>query len=166
MKPMWIILGLLAAVAPAMADVYRWVDPATGKTLLSDRPPTGSYRQLVRIKQGDPSEVPGSYAVKLASEKYPVTLFTTPSCVAECKAARDILNGRGVPFAEQLLQTQAQFDALQALSGNTLIPTVKIGSQVLQGLQAEAWNNLLDLAGYPAVAPPGSKPVSGLPGPN
>lgn len=166
MKPLWICLGLLAATAPATADVFRWLDPVTGKTVVSDQPPTGSYRQLVRIKRAESPEGPSSFAVRQAAEKYPVTLFTTPTCLAECRSARDLLNGRGVPFAEQLLQKQEQFDALQALSGNTIIPTVKIGSQVLQGLQAEAWNNILDLAGYPAVAPIGSKPVAGLPGSN
>lgn len=146
------------------ADVYRWVDPATGKTMVSDQPPPGSYRRLTRTQEGGAAEGGTNYAARMASQKYPVVLYTIATCVEECRAARDVLNKRGVPFTENMIQKREDFEALKALAGNpALFPTVKIGSQVQRGLDEEAWNNLLDLAGYPKTAAPNTPPSGGIP---
>lgn len=163
MKRAWMISVCLALSGSVAADIFRWTDPATGKLMVSDQPPPGSYRNLVRLSGGEAADTPLPYATRVAAEKYPVTLFTTANCVAECKVGRELLNARGVPFSENMMQKPEQFESLKALSGNTMVPTLKVGTQVFQGFQAEAWNNLLDLAGYPAAAPVGSRPVSGLP---
>jgi hypothetical protein len=42
------------------------------------------------------------------------------------------------------------------------VPALKVGKQSFRGFEAAAWNNLLDLAGYPKTAPYGSKPSGGL----
>ena len=35
---------------------------------------------------------------------------------------------------------------------------MSVGQQTVSGLETGAWNNLLDLAGYPKTAPYGSQP--------
>lgn len=46
--------------------------------------------------------------------------------------------------------------------GNLFIPTLKVGKQPVKGFSADAYNNVLDLAGYPAKALPGTPPAGGL----
>jgi glutaredoxin len=138
---------------------YRWVDKASGQTIFSDQPPPPGTKQTV-IKSGseqtDRESLP--YATRQAAAKYPVTLFTTANCVDMCKQARDVLNARGIPFSEKMLQTQEELDAAsRKLGSEVAIPSLLVGDQNFKGFEAGAWNNLLDLAGYPASAPYGAK---------
>ena len=139
---------------------YRWVDKASGQTIFSDQPPPPGTKQTV-IKSGseqaDKESLP--YATRQAATKYPVMLFTTANCVDMCKQAREVLNARGIPFSEKMLQSQEEFDAAsRKLGGDVSIPSLLVGDQSFKGFEASSWNNLLDLAGYPASAPYGAKP--------
>jgi glutaredoxin len=98
----------------------------------------------------------------MAAENFPVTLYTSADCTKECKDARDLLNSRGVPFSERMVQKQEDLDELKQLVGDFFVPVIKVGKQSFRGFEAGAWNNLLDLAGYPKTAPYGSKPSGGL----
>ena len=52
---------MLAVVLPAHADLYRWVDPATGSVKFSSLPPTdGSEADVVRYKEPAPLPKPGA----------------------------------------------------------------------------------------------------------
>jgi len=51
---------------------------------------------------------------------------------------------------------------LKKLVGDAFVPTLRVGKQSTRGFEAGAYNNLLDLAGYPKTALPGSKPSGGL----
>ena len=73
-----------------------------------------------------------------------------------------MLNSRGVPFTEKMVQKQEEFDELKQLVGDAYVPTLKVGKQSFRGFETGAYNNLLDLAGYPKTAPYGSKPAGGL----
>ena len=77
--------------------------------------------------------------------------------VADARA-RELLTRRGTPFTEKLLQSQADLDELKALIGDVFVPTIKVGKQNQRGFDSAAWNNLLDLAGYPKNA---GKPGAG-----
>ena len=67
-----------------------------------------------------------------------------------------------MPFAEKMLQSQEDVAELKQLVGDAFVPALKVGKQSFRGFEAGAWNNLLDLAGYPKSAPYGSKPSGGL----
>lgn len=158
-----LILWLALASCTAFAQTYRWVDPATGSTVISDTPPPGGAKQISRTTNANESEggqLP--FAVRQAAEAFPVILYTTPDCVADCKQARNLLNGRGVPFTEKMVQTPELVAELKQLIGDLFVPTLKVGRQPLRGFQAEGYNNVLDLAGYPKTAPYGSKPSGGI----
>ncbi len=155
-----LMLCLTLASASAIAETYRWVDPA-GRTVISDTPPPGRAHSVSRT--GSAPNTDGlPFAVKQAAENFPVTLYTSADCVAECKQARDLLNSRGVPFTEKMLQTPEDIDELKKQVGDAYVPTLKVGKQSFRGIEAGAWNNLLDLAGYPKTAPYGSQPSGGL----
>jgi glutaredoxin len=156
-----IILCLALASTCALAEAYRWVDPQ-GRVVISDTPPPGRARDV--SKAGSASETTDGlpYEVRRAAENFPVTLYTSADCASECKQARDFLNARGVPFTEKMLQKQEDIDELKKLVGDAFVPALKVGKQSFRGFEPVAYNNLLDLAGYPKSAAYGSKPSGGL----
>lgn len=157
------VFSALAVTLALPADAqttYRWIDKATGKTVFSDQPPPPGAKVIQTKESKAPAEeaqVP--YAVKQAAEKYPVVLYTAANCIEACKQGRDLLNGRGVPFSEKMLSKDEEIAELSAkLGGEVSVPTLFVGQQNFKGYEAGAWNNLLDLAGYPKSAPYGAKP--------
>ena len=156
-----LMLCLALTSACAVAETYRWVDPA-GRTVISDTPPPGRAHSVAKAGASDGNTDGLPYAAKKAAEDFPVTLYTAADCVNECRQARDLLNARGVPFNEKMVQTQEEIDELKKLVGDSFIPSLKVGKQSFRGFEAGAYNNLLDLAGYPKTAPYGSKPGGGL----
>lgn len=156
-----IAISLLAVSLAASAETYRWVD-AAGRVIISDTPPPGSARDVSKAQNQSANPEGLTYSVRKAVERFPVTLYTSADCLTECKQARDLLNKRGVPFAEKMVQSGETLEELKLLVGDAFVPSVKIGRQSVRGFQASSYDNLLDLAGYPKTAPPGSKPSGGL----
>jgi glutaredoxin len=147
-------LGLCCALFAATlhAQTWRWIDPATGRTMYTDTAPPGNAKNVVRINASgyadDGSDPDLPYVVRIASEKYPVVLYTGASCDA-CKDARDLLNKRGIPFTEKVVQSDADQIELSKLVGDTYVPSVLIGRQKIRGFDAASYHSALDLAGYP-----------------
>ncbi|MCL2523288.1 MAG: glutaredoxin family protein [Betaproteobacteria bacterium] len=154
-------LCLALSCVSAAAETYRWVD-STGRIIISDTSPPGKPRDVSRSGSQPTSGDDLPFAVRKARENFPVTLYTAADCIDECRQARDLLNGRGVPFTEKMLQKAEDASELKALVGDTFVPSLKVGSQSFRGFEATAYNNLLDLAGYPKTAAYGSKPSGGL----
>jgi glutaredoxin len=155
-----LLICLAVTSAVATAQTYRYVDPQ-GHTVISDTPPPGRARDVSKALGVAPdSGLP--FAVQQAAANFPVTLYTSADCTQECKDGRDVLNKRGVPFTEKMLQKPEDVEELKALAGEAAVPVIKVGKQFFRGYHADAWNNLLDLAGYPKTAAYGSKPGGGL----
>lgn len=149
---------LLLASGPAAAQTYRWVDPATGRTMITDTPPPGTARQVSRTGRSGATASEGEmpYATRLAAQNFPVTLYTAADC-APCNQARELLTKRGIPFTEKTVQGEADQAELKTLTGDTGVPVLKVGRQTLKGFEAGNFNSALDLAGYPkAPAAPGA----------
>ena len=154
-------LGIFLAFSSLAAaqTTYRWIDKATGQTVFSDQPPPPGAK-VMETREGpaatDERQLP--YATRQAAEKYPVILYTSANCTEVCASARALLNGRGVPFSENLLKSEEEVTAVSKQMGSdSFIPGLKVGSQTFAGYESGAWNNLLDLAGYPKTAPFGAK---------
>ncbi|MFV5213642.1 glutaredoxin family protein [Azonexus caeni] len=150
-----LVLCLLLCCAGAQAQAYRWTD-AQGRTVISDEPPPGQARNVEKAGGKAQADDGLPFATKLAAQKHPVTLYTTADCIDECRQARELLQKRRVPFTETMAQTAAQFDELKALVGDTFVPSLKVGLRSFRGYNGAAYDNLLDLAGYPPL--PGKKP--------
>lgn len=159
MRPL-LALCLTLACLSAQAQTYRWTDPS-GRTVISDTPPPGSAKKVDRTGEATKADDGLPFSVKKAMETYPVTLYTSADCGDACKQARDLLNGRGVPFTEKMMQKQEDADELKKLIGDVFVPSIKVGKQNYRGFESGAYTNLLDLAGYPKTAPYGSKPSGG-----
>ncbi len=155
-----LMLCLAIAGTPALAETYKWTEG--GKTIVSDSPPPGKAKAIVKTDdKGDTGDnLP--FATRKAVEAFPATLYTAAECTSDCKQARDMLNSRGVPFTETMVQKQEEIDELKQLVGDAAVPSLKVGKQSFRGFDTAAYNNLLDLAGYPKTAPYGSKPSGGL----
>jgi glutaredoxin len=146
---------LLASPAVSAETTYRWTDPNTGRTVISDLPPPPGVRQVTKYTTtiGGGERQP-SYAVRQASEKFPVVLYTSAGCGDPCKQARALLNARGVPFAEKVLESEEDLTELgRQLGGEAQLPIISVGRQSARGFEPTKWNDLLDAATYPATAP-------------
>lgn len=151
---------LLSTSLATAQTTYRWVDKTTGKTVFSDQPPPPGTAKVVTLGGSAPSDekqIP--YAVRQAAEKFPVVLYTTATCTDLCNQARGLLNGRGTPFTEKMLKSETEIAELTTkLGSEASVPSIFVGQQSFNGFETSAWNNLLDLAGYPKTAAYGAKP--------
>jgi glutaredoxin len=152
---------VLATGGVGAETTYRWIDPGSGRTVISDLPPPPGARQVVRYTTstgvGEPQL---SYAIRQASEKFPVVLFTSVGCVS-CKEARALLDRRGVPFTERVVNSEEELAELaRQLGGETPLPSISVGRQSTRGFSPATWNELLDAAGYPASAPYRVRPAT------
>ncbi|HEX5683173.1 MAG TPA: glutaredoxin family protein [Ideonella sp.] len=145
-------LTLASLTLPAHA-VYKIVGP-DGKVTYSDTPPpAGSDAKVkpVSVSSGGGAPNLSGLPVELreAATKYPVTLYSATGC-RPCDTGRQLLQTRGVPFAEKMVgNTSADTAALQSLTGESTLPVLTIGQQQLKGVTPSEWNSYLDAAGYP-----------------
>ena len=146
-------LSLLLTGVAAAQSTYRWIDPASGRTVYSDKAPPAGAKNIAE-QRGDASHGPASnlpYALQRTSSAHPVTLYTSANCVAECKEARDFLKQRSIPFREEEVSTASAIEALKKrFDGKAEVPALTIGQQQTTGFEANAWGRLLEQAGYPA----------------
>ncbi|WP_300454630.1 DUF4124 domain-containing protein [Accumulibacter sp.] len=166
----WRLIGptacllLLAGTSVDAQTTYRWVDPATGHTVVSDRPPppgSKSVGKATTTADGEePLEARLPYAIRQASEKFPVTLYTSRGCTT-CREARALLESRGVPFSEKEVTTEEEVAEIgRRVGGDLLLPSVSVGRQSVNGFAPGAWNDLLDAAGYPTRATARVRPAA------
>ena len=155
-------LALLATGADAQ-NLYRWVDK-NGKVHYSDQPPPKEIKKVDQPRLGTSTiETSGlPYGAQQAARDFPVTLFTSSDCKAECDTARAFLRKRGIPFSESAVATSDDTAAFKKRFGsdNVFLPSMTVGSQNQQGFEEGAWNSLLDGAGYPRTAIPGAVPAA------
>ena len=152
------IMAALAA-ASVSAQQYRWVDE-NGRVHYTDTPPPPSAKNAQKKNlKGNELGQQQSYELTQAIRNAPVTLYTFTECKDPCQMARDVLNKRGVPFREKLVANQQMLDELKQVSGGLSVPVLVVGSQVEKNASPEAFNQALDIAGYPraGVVKPGNQ---------
>lgn len=142
--------ALLALALPALA-LFKVVAP-DGSITYTDRAPTGTAARVTSFGREDaPATAPEAALppeLRQPVGRYPVTLYTAADC-QPCAAARQLLQGRGVPYAERSVSSSEDVEALERLVGGRSVPSLTIGAQPLRGLAQADWNNYLDAAGYP-----------------
>lgn len=144
-------LAALAALALPAQALYKVVD-ADGRVTYTDRPPAASQGKVTPLSAAggaapvDANELP--LELRQVAARYPATLYVVADCVP-CDSARAMLRERGIPFAERIVVTEDDAQALQALAGTRDVPTLTLGAQTLRGYSAPTWGAYLDSAGYP-----------------
>ncbi|THF64404.1 DUF4124 domain-containing protein [Pseudothauera rhizosphaerae] len=158
MKRMLLLAALLAAAPTLFAQdtTYRWVDDR-GQINYSDLPPPAHVQEVERqrFKPGA-ADAALPYAVRKAAENFPVTLYVTEECGDPCDSARKLLDGRGVPYAENALDSETAHEAYRKAIGVPVeVPALLVGRFTRKGFLENDWQRLLDDAGYPRTALPG-----------
>jgi hypothetical protein len=147
-----VALGTLIAlsVSVAHAEVYRWTD-ADGVTHYSDVPPASADAKVRRLYDNSISTEGMPYALKMATQNFPLVLYVDTVCQAPCSQARSWLQQRKAPFSEKVMKTSDDLNALKALTGQTTskVPVLTVGSKLIEGFEENAWGAALDAAGYP-----------------
>lgn len=145
----FLALSALLAAQMAVAQQYRWVDE-NGRVHYTDTPPPATAKDVQKKRmQGNAVGAQGSYGLAEAIKNSPVTLYSHPDCKEICQMARDVLNKRGVPFAEVSATDAEKIQELRRVSGGERVPVLVVGGQVETAVSAAAYNQALDLAGYP-----------------
>lgn len=161
MRPLELALALalptLMLVAAPAAAQYKWVAPNGAVTYSDQPPPPGVDGHALDMKTAVRSEDGGvPAALRDATTKHPVVLYTTPDCMP-CRQARAHLSKRGVPFVERTVSSSADAQSFRkaGFTENTF-PAMSVGRERSVGFEAGDWNQLLDAAGYPknSMLPP------------
>jgi glutaredoxin len=144
---------LMLAGATQSQTIYRVVG-ADGHVTFSDKMPVTTDNATVLGAGGRALAVTAvalPLELRQVASKYPVTLYTSSNC-APCNSGRELLAGRGIPFAEKTVSTADDSDALQRISGGSSLPFLTIGSQQIKGYSDAEWTQFLDAAGYPKTS--------------
>lgn len=150
----------------AASAQYRWID-ADGKVAFGDAAPAGA-KDVQRLGQAPTSAAAANadlpYELRIAVERFPVTLYTTANC-APCESARAFLRQRGVPHAERTVSFKEEAERMQRDGLGTSFPVATVGRQTQRGFDAAAWTVVLDASGYPAQSrlPPNWKHAAAQP---
>jgi glutaredoxin len=148
MKP---IVGLalllsISSITSASAQVYKWTD-SKGVVHYSDTP-VSSQSAVIGAGPAAPPSLALPYELAEAARKFPVTLYSASTCAA-CDQGRSLLKGRGVPFVEKTVASDADAAKLKEAGSNGQLPLLVVGRGKLVGFQAEDWHAALTAAAYP-----------------
>ena len=162
MKTFFLLIGILLVASNSVqaASLYKWTDK-DGKVHYGDKPAEDAIKAEQKkfsapVSGGDDDL---SYGVRKAKQDFPVKLYAAHNCADICVQARALLNKRGIPYAEKNLVTKEDFDQFKSMTGGNSVPALTIGKSVINGFEAGRWNSELDIAGYPKIAPYGTRPL-------
>ena len=150
MKRALLLICLTIWANTGAAELYRSIDK-DGKVHYSDSPLLDSD-DVQQLKLGDAPKPDENlpYETRRAMANFPVTLYTFPDCGVACQQARELLNKRGIPYAEKSVTKREDLDAFRKDSGDNILPSATIGKTWVKGFVADQWTKELDFAGYPA----------------
>ena len=159
----FLLIAAALMVSTAHAEkLYKWVGK-DGKISYQDRPPpadagTVQEKDLSGGKSGSASDTSEGAA---AAQKFPVVLYSVPKCTS-CDDARAYLKKRRIPFSEKNVGgNPALQKELMAKVGQLSVPTITVGSKVMNGFVQSLLAGELDDAGYPKEGKQGGKAEGG-----
>ena len=153
----------LLLAAPSAHALFKVVGP-DGRVTYTDRPPLVSEGRVMPVNRdaARASDPALPLALRQVATRFPVTLYTASNCGEACALGRSLLSKRGVPFTERTAETDEEREAWAKLVGGLEAPVLKVGEQQLRGYTPVAWDETLDVAGYPRQS---TLPVSYQPPP-
>lgn len=153
LAPQLLVLAGLVAIPVLAQGVYRIVGP-DGRVSYSDQPPPANAAARPVTGASPAASASGTSAslpfeLRQTAGRFPVVLYTSADC-SPCRSGIAYLERRGIPFTEKSVQSRADIQALERLSGGTSLPLLTVGNQQLRGFAESDWKQYLDAAGYPA----------------
>jgi glutaredoxin len=145
----WIIaLAAFSIVTAQGATLYKWVGK-DGKVSYHDLPPPENAGYRVEEKNLGGRERAATGESAAAAEKFPIVIYTTPKC-ASCDLARAYLEKRKAPYSEKNVESDPKLqEELKKKAGALSVPTIMVGSKVMNGYMESLLEGELDQAGYP-----------------
>lgn len=148
-----LIAAAALAVSTAQAEkLYKWVGK-DGKVSYQDKPPPADAG-TVQEKDLAPSTKKSADSGDASdpAQKFPVVIYTVPKC-SSCDDARTYLKKRHVPFSEKSVGNNPalQKEMIEKV-GQLSVPTITVGSKVMNGYVQSLLAGELDQAGYPKEA--------------
>ncbi len=151
-------LGALLALAPLGAHALFKVIGPDGRVTYTDRAPQGNEGKVMPVSRetGRASDPALPFALRQVASRFPVTLYTMKDCGEACALGRALLAKRGVPYVERVAETNEDRESWARVVGGTEAPVLKVGEQSLRSYAPVAWEETLDVAGYPrqSLLPP------------
>lgn len=160
--------SLLLLATPAAHALFKVVGP-DGRVTYTDRAPSASDGKVMPVngETGRASDPALPFALRQVTSRFPVLLYTMKDCGEACALARALLARRGVPYSERIAETNEDREAWTRIVGGTEAPVLKVGEQTLRSYAPAAWDETLDVAGYPRqsllpanYAPPPATPLT------
>lgn len=142
-------VAALFVTMPAHA-LYKVVGP-DGKITYTDQPNVSTQNKVQTVSgNGSVANDAGAlpYELRQAVSRYPVTVFVATDC-SPCDAGKQLLRQRGIPYTEKVISTNEDGEALKRITGESRLPALTVGAQIVRGWQSEEWTSYLDAAGYP-----------------
>ncbi len=140
----FLLLASLLACLPAWGQIYKWTDPS-GKTVYGDQPPGETKAREIRIQSFDqPVEVRDWSQVlraKSAASSSGVTMFSTTWC-GYCKQARAYFASKGIPYSDIDVEKSEDGRRRYKELGGGGVPIILVGSRMMQGFSAGAFEAL------------------------
>ncbi len=144
------VTAALLFAAPSAHALFKVVGP-DGRVTYTDRVPSASEGRVMPVDgmTGRASDPALPFALRQVATRFPVTLYTASNCGEACALGRSLLAKRGVPYTERTAETDEEREAWVRLVGGLEAPVLKVGEQMLRGYAPVAWDETLDVAGYP-----------------
>ncbi|HEX7045200.1 MAG TPA: glutaredoxin family protein, partial [Burkholderiales bacterium] len=146
----WLVLATMLLSVPFAhaTKLYKWVDK-DGRVTYHDRPPPSDAYRVEEKYIGVRRPASADRIPPEVLEKYPVVLYSAPKC-SSCDSARAYLKSRGIPFTEKNVEGNRELqDELIKQAGGLAVPTIMVGSKVMQGYLESLLEGELKEAGYP-----------------
>ena len=144
------VTAALLLAAPSAHALFKIVGP-DGRVTYTDRVPSAGEGRVMPVDgmTGRASDPALPFALRQVATRFPVTLYTASNCGEACALGRSLLAKRGVPYTERTAETDEEREAWVRLVGGLEAPVLKVGEQMLRGYAPVAWDETLDVAGYP-----------------
>jgi glutaredoxin len=146
--PTAILLALFCASPAYALTVVECVDQDGNSSFRDSCPPEMTLKSKLELRgEPEPEEPPS--AEEIARDN-PVTLFVAPNCNA-CDLVRNLLETRGIPFAEKDASEdpQVQAELSTITEGPLVVPTVTIGEIKLTDYNKTEIESALSSVGFP-----------------
>jgi len=145
--------ALLALVSPAAHALFKVIGP-DGRVTYTDRAPQAAEGRVMPVSRdtGRASDPALPFALRQVASRFPVTLYTMKDCGEACALGRALLAKRGVPYIERVAETNEDRENWARVVGGTEAPVLKVGEQSLRSYAPVAWEETLDVAGYPRTS--------------
>ncbi len=154
-----LLLIILSAAAPALADMYKWVDK-DGVVHFSDTPPksekkvetyeTSTYKEpppkpIASESEAAPSPTPEKKAASEPVRNDKVEIFTTSWC-RYCKQAIAFLQANRIDYQQYDIEKDPQAaQRMRSLGGTGGVPFAIINGNKMYGYSAEGYKKALGL---------------------